>query len=68
MTDNRLPSAANYPVPTPKDGQDPRFTRGMLFDIARRIEDAGYPPINTGRDLVRLMEALYTFCYSEDRR
>ncbi|MFJ8470413.1 hypothetical protein [Kitasatospora sp. NPDC094011] len=67
MTDYRLPDAANYPVPVPKDGQDARFTRGMLFDIARRIEDAGYPPITTGRDLVRLMEALYRFCYAEDR-
>lgn len=37
MTDYRLPDAANYPVLAPKNGQDPRFTRGMLFDIARRI-------------------------------
>ncbi|MFE2728511.1 hypothetical protein [Kitasatospora sp. NPDC059327] len=67
MSNRRLPTAANYPVPTPANGQDPRFTRGLLFDIARRIEDAGFPPITTGHDLVRLMETLYVFCYSEDR-
>ncbi|MFF1871705.1 hypothetical protein [Kitasatospora herbaricolor] len=68
MIDDRLPSAANYPVPQPTSGEDPRFTRGLIFDIARRIEDAGYPPSSAGRDLVRLMEALYAFCYRGESR
>ncbi|GAA5010465.1 hypothetical protein [Kitasatospora paranensis] len=68
MPDDRLPSAAHYPVPQPETGEDPRFTRGLLFDVARRIEDAGYPPISAGRDLVRLMEALFAFCYRDESR
>ncbi|WP_033819890.1 hypothetical protein [Kitasatospora sp. MBT63] len=68
MTDDRLPSAANYPVPEPEAGEDPRFTRRLIFDVARLIEDAGFPPISAGRDLVRLMEALYAFCYSDAPR
>ncbi len=58
----------NYPVPQPESGDDPRFSFGLLVDVAHRIEAAGFPPIDSGRDLVRLSQALYRFCYSMDER
>ncbi|WP_035797982.1 hypothetical protein [Kitasatospora mediocidica] len=67
MSALHTPTTPAYPVPQP-DHNDPRFSNGLLLDVARRIEAAGFPPITTGRDLVRLMEALYAFCYSTDRR
>ncbi|HEY3143114.1 MAG TPA: hypothetical protein VGJ86_18390 [Acidimicrobiales bacterium] len=49
-----------YPVPNP--GQDPRFTHGLLFDIAEVLHRHGYPQ-PAGTDWADLMLALSRFIY-----
>ncbi|MEY9969544.1 hypothetical protein ABIA33_007633 [Streptacidiphilus sp. MAP12-16] len=66
MTSTAPEALGPYPVAQPATGEDARFSLGLIFDVARRIEAAGYPQITSGRDLVRLMGALYGFCYGED--
>lgn len=52
-----------YPVP-PADGDtDHRFSFGLLIDVARVLQNHGYPPISKGRDLVELQLALFRFLY-----
>jgi hypothetical protein len=50
----------NYPVPRAE--ADPRFSYGLLSDVARAIESAGYPPL-TAPDLGRLHGVLFGFIY-----
>lgn len=52
----------NYPLP--RTAEDPRFSFGLAFDVARVIEQHGYPPIEAGLDLVELQQALFAFLYS----
>jgi hypothetical protein len=42
---------------------DPRFTLGLVLDVARVLEQHGYPPIAKGRELVDLQVALFRFLY-----
>ncbi|MFE0458120.1 hypothetical protein ACFW1A_02520 [Kitasatospora sp. NPDC058965] len=58
----------NYPVAEPDGGNDPRFSFGLLVDVAIRLEKAGYPPIDSGDDLIRLSLALLRFCYATEER
>ena len=51
-----------YPLPRPDDDEDERYTYGLLLDIARLIEQHGYPPIQ-GEDMVELSLALFRFLY-----
>ncbi len=53
-----------YPVVPAEGDDDPRFTFGLIFDVALVIEDYGYPPIRSGLDLVDLELALFRFLYS----
>lgn len=58
-----VPPAApigTYPLPQPDD--DPRFTFGLLYDIAQTLTAAGYPEL-TGLDLADLSTALFRFLY-----
>ena len=62
MTDQQQPRV--YPVPKPPEGDtDPRFTYGLMFDVARVLVEHGYPPVTAGGDLVELQQALFRFCY-----
>jgi hypothetical protein len=55
------PTAAAYPLPRPAD-DDPRFTNGLVFDIADVLAAHGYPrPAHT--DWADLMLALFRFLY-----
>ena len=54
----------NYPVVLPTGEDDPRFTAGLVCDVARRIMEQGYPLL-TGRDLVMLQRVLFEFLYCE---
>jgi hypothetical protein len=57
VTDERA-----YPItPVPED--DPRFNAGLLHDVARVLEQHGYPKLAHGRDLLGLQQALYRFLY-----
>lgn len=56
------PEERAYPIAPAPDG-DPRFTTGLLLDVAELLEAHGYPPVTDGRDLVDLQQALYRFLY-----
>ena len=50
-----------YPLPAPADN-DPRFTYGLLFDIAQVLQRNGFPQ-PAGTDWADLMTALGGFLY-----
>lgn len=54
-------AARNYPLPAPES--DPRFTFGLLYEVAKTIEAHGYPPL-TGGDVVGLYVALFGLLYT----
>jgi len=58
-----------YPVAAREGDDDPRFTFGLLADVAKVVESHGYPPVTSGLDLVELHLALFRFLYgsSADR-
>ncbi|HEU0041460.1 MAG TPA: hypothetical protein VFQ15_03820 [Jiangellaceae bacterium] len=51
----------SYPLPTPAGG-DARFSYGLLHDIAKALQDNGFPRPE-GADWARLMTALGSFLY-----
>ncbi|MEC3974592.1 hypothetical protein [Amycolatopsis sp. H20-H5] len=52
-----------YPLPAPDN--DPRFTFGLLLDVADVLARRGYPMV-TGLDLVELRQTLFRFLYLAD--
>lgn len=54
-----------YPLPCPESGEDPRYTFGLLRDIGKLLEAAGYPPVTAGGDIVELQLALFRFIYDD---
>jgi hypothetical protein len=46
------------------DDNDPRFTFGLVLDVARVLERHGYPKLNGGR-FIELQQALFAFLYDE---
>ena len=61
MPRNPLPHA--YPLARPEGQNDPRFSYGLMFEVAALIEGRGYPKIDSASDLVRLQQALFHFIY-----
>lgn len=53
-------SERNFPLPRPDS--DPRFTFGLVHDVGKLLEAAGYPAIS-GVDRVGLQLALFRFLY-----
>jgi hypothetical protein len=51
----------SYPLPAPADG-DPRFSYGLLHDIANALQRNGFPRPE-GTDWAQLMTALGGFLY-----
>lgn len=49
--------------PLPATGEDPRFTFGLLVDVADVLVTAGYPKF-TGLDLAALQQTLYRFLHT----
>ena len=62
MTNTPSPAPV-YPLPAPADG-DPRFTYGLLFDIAEVLQTNGFPQ-PAGTDWAHLMTALGRFLYQQ---
>ncbi|MEU3458186.1 hypothetical protein ABZ671_32070 [Micromonospora sp. NPDC006766] len=62
MTDTSTPAAA-YPLPEPGDA-DPRFTYGLLFDIAEVLQRNGFPR-PASADWANLMATLGRFLYQQ---
>jgi hypothetical protein len=55
-------TVAAYPLPRPACDDDPRFTYGLVLDIADVLTGHGYPrPVDT--DWADLMLALFRFLY-----
>jgi hypothetical protein len=54
-----------YPLPAPEE--DPRFTRGLVLDVADVLTRHGYPP-PAGTDWAHLMTAVSAFLYQPDRQ
>lgn len=54
-------SNAKYPLPRPEN--DPRFTFGLVRDVAQVLASHGYPPVESSADHVRLQQALFGFLY-----
>jgi len=54
-----------YPVPPLNGDGDPRFTYGLLDEVAGVIEAHGYPKIMNGPDLMELHVGLFRFLYGE---
>ncbi len=52
-----------YPLPQP-GASDPRFTYGLLFDLADVLQRNGFPR-PAGTDWADLMSALARFLYQE---
>ncbi len=55
-------STPAYPVQL-RDGDDPRFTFGLLHAVIEVLAAHGYPPVHTPADLVRWQQALFTTIY-----
>jgi hypothetical protein len=60
------PSPA-YPLPRPDSGDDPRFCYGLGIDVGKVLAQHGYPPVSTGKDLGRVMQALFRLIYQENQ-
>lgn len=56
------PTERAYPLARPDD-DDPRFTIGLLIDVASVLRQHGYPPLVDG-DLISLQQALFGFLYA----
>ncbi|MEV4423999.1 hypothetical protein AB0K23_01220 [Streptomyces sp. NPDC049602] len=54
-----------YPI-SPRPDDDPRFTFGLTIDVAKVLEDHGYPPVKAGLDIVNLRQALFGFLYAKE--
>lgn len=63
-------SERRYPVPEPEQGNDPRFTFGLVIEVAAVLERHGYPAIGSDNidDHVELSQALFRFLYSHTGR
>jgi len=61
-------TARAYPLPHPESGNDPRFTFGLIHDVAKVLETHGFPPVRNGSDHVDLMTALFGFVFASEAR
>lgn len=52
--------------PATRDGNDGRFTIGLVIDVVSVLQLHGYPPPK-GLDYVELQDALFTFLYGDAR-
>lgn len=53
-----------FPI-RPKPADDSRFTRGLTLDVAKVLQEHGYPEITSGRDFLDLQQALFGFLYGD---
>ena len=51
--------------PLPRTENDPRFSYGLFFDVAKVLEEHGYPRVSGGGDWVGLQLALFNFIYAK---
>ena len=56
-----------YPIPRPVTGDDARFCYGLGLDVAKVLHRHGYPKLTTGKDLTRILQALFALIYQEEQ-
>lgn len=69
MTDDDTPRPAVGPAPVyplPDREDDPRFTFGLMVDVADVLAAHGYPRPTAGADLVRLQQIPFRYIYVTD--
>lgn len=59
----RARAALGHTYPIDKLRGDDRFTSDLIDEIAGILERHGFPPVQPGLDLARLLTALYQFLY-----
>jgi hypothetical protein len=57
-----------HSYPLPRLAEDPRFTLGLLADVADVLVRHDYPRPATREDLTDLQQALFRFLYTDERR
>lgn len=62
--DDRPPDDRPPAYPLPQADDDPRFTFGLVLDVAELLVTHGYPRPAAGADWVELQQALFRFLYS----
>ncbi|GGO86496.1 hypothetical protein GCM10012280_22760 [Wenjunlia tyrosinilytica] len=55
-----------YPVARSEGDSDPRFTFGLVSNVAKVLQAHGYPPLVVGADLLELHIALFHFLYGKE--
>ncbi|RSM58953.1 hypothetical protein DMH03_23935 [Amycolatopsis sp. WAC 01376] len=60
-SDGTPPNPRSYPLDPPES--DPRFTFGLVLDVAAVLTAHGYPPLAGGAEHVDLQQALFRFLY-----
>jgi hypothetical protein len=66
MSSQSITETRHYPLPQPASGEDPRFSSGLLLDVAKVLEQHDYPPVTTGRDLLELQLVLFRYLYAAE--
>jgi hypothetical protein len=56
-----------YPIPRPASGNDARFCYGLGIDVGKVLAQYGFPPVHTGEDLNRIMQAMFRLIYQENQ-
>lgn len=64
MTAAESQPAQAYPLRRP-DHDDPRFSMGLLVDVAAALTRHGYPPIRTCPDALHWQLALFRTIYQD---
>lgn len=64
LTRARRELGYTYPIDRPPG--DTRLSRALVNDLADVLENHGYPPVQSGRDLVGLAAALDKYLYRRD--
>jgi hypothetical protein len=66
-----MPGPDRTPTPEPEwaddEAGDPRFTRGLVADVAKVLEAHGYEPLNGGQH-VELQQHLFCFLHGDPTR
>jgi hypothetical protein len=57
------PDAQDPPADPPPGAE--RFTIGLMVDVARMLEQHGYPPLTAARDLLELQVHLFHFLHGD---
>lgn len=61
----RLILGQSYPLD--RSGYDNRFTTSLVHEVAGMLERRGYPAVQPGRDMQRLINALAGFLYRPEQ-